>query len=193
MDMPNSLKNMVDAELESGEKIVWLDMPRPSYFTPAAIGAFLFGIPWTAFSIFWMFGASGFKVPEFNDGLSLFPLFGVPFVLIGIGLLSSPLWAYRKALKTVYVITNRRAITFEGGRMTTIHSYPPEKLRDIHRKEKADGSGDVIIAQHSWTDSDGGKRTEALGFMRIKDVKKVERMLKSLAENGAQPDVFDAR
>jgi hypothetical protein len=35
------------------------------------------------------------------------------------GMLSGPILAYRKALKTVYVITNRRAITFDGGRTVT--------------------------------------------------------------------------
>lgn len=100
-------------------------------------------------------------------------------------MLSSPLWEYKKSFKTVYVITNRRAITFDGGWSATIRSYAPEKLHDIYRKEKRDGSGDVIIARRAWRDSDGDRQSEELGFLRIKKPKDIELMLKGLAEQDA--------
>ncbi len=106
------LENKVKHELEPGEKILWMEQPVPRYFTANSTGMFLFAIPWTAFAIFWICGAAGFKIPDFSKGhFNFFPLFGVPFVLIGIGLMSAPLRAYRKAFKTIYVITDRRAIT----------------------------------------------------------------------------------
>jgi len=115
-DIPRYLQDKVDREIEPEEQIEWIDMPIPRFFTPVATGAFIFAIPWTAFAIFWICGASGFELPDFSEGgFSFFPLFGVSFVLIGLAMLSSPLWAYRKAFKTVYVITNKRAITFNGG------------------------------------------------------------------------------
>jgi hypothetical protein len=157
----------------------------------ASTGVFLFAIPWTAFAIFWVCGTAGFKIPEFKEGFDPFPLFGVPFVLIGIIMLSSPLWAYWKSFKTVYVITDRRAITFDGGWSTTIRSYPPDKLEDIYRKEKKDGSGDVIISRRSWRDSDGDRQSEELGFLRIPNPRQIEGMLKELAEqahDAGKPD-----
>lgn len=165
-------------------------MPIPRFFTPVTTSIFLFAIPWTAFAIFWIYGASGFKIPDFKEGFDLFPLFGIPFVLIGLGMLSSPLWTYRKAFKTIYVITDRRAITFDGGWSTTIRSYPPEKLQEIYRKVKRDGSGDVIIARQAWHDSDGGHQSEELGFLRIRDPKETEQMLKKLAEQ-SDPEHVD--
>lgn len=170
-DLPHDLQAKVDRELESGERIQWMSMPIPRFFTPRATALFLFAIPWTAFSVFFSWGPGDF----------MFVLFGLPFILIGLGLLSSPLWAYRKALKTVYVITDRRAITFDGGWSTTIRSYPPSKLQDVYRKEKKDGSGDVIIARGAWRDSDGHRQSEELGFLRIANPKEVEQMLKQLA------------
>lgn len=175
------LQALVDRELESGERVVWFDMPIPRFFTPLTTGTFIFAIPWTAFAIFWMMGASGFKIPDFSEGVSFFPLFGIPFVLVGLGMLSSPIWAYRKAFRTVYVITDRRAITFVGGRSTTIRSYPPERLQEIYRKERRDGSGDVVITLNAWRDSDGDRQSEELGFLRIRNPKEVEQMLKQLA------------
>lgn len=129
-----------------------------------------------------MAGAAGFKIPQFNQGFDFFPLFGVPFVLIGIGMLSSPLWAYRNQLKTVYLITDRRAITIDGGRSSTIRSYLPDNLRDIFRREHKDGTGDVVITRNAWKDSDGDKQIQELGFLRIQNAKSVESMLKALAE-----------
>jgi hypothetical protein len=188
INIPRYLQDKVERELEAGERIEWIDMPIPRFFTPASASLFLFSIPWTAFAIFWMFGASGFKIPSFKSGFSLFPLFGIPFVLIGLGMLSSPLWAYRKALKTVYAITNKRAITFIGGRSATIRSYSPGDLQEVYRKEKRDGSGDIIFARRTWRDSDGDRRSEELGFLRIRNPKEIEQMLKKLAEKGAASD-----
>jgi len=178
------LEDKVKRELESGERILWMEQPIPRYFTAMSIGAFLFAIPWTAFSVFWMCGASGFKMPDFSKGgFSLFPLFGLPFLLIGIGMLSSPIWAYRKAFKTVYVITDRRAITFDAGWTTTIRSYPPDKLQNIYRKEKRDGTGDVVLGQRVWSGSEGNQQSQDLGFLNIRDPKTVEQMLRKLSEH----------
>ena len=181
------LDERVQRELESGEHIQWMEQPIPRYFTAASTVAFLFAIPWTAFAIFWICGASGFKLPDLSNGwFNLFPLFGLPFVLAGLGMLSAPLWSRRKALKTVYVITDRRAITFDAGWTTTIRSYAPDQLQKIYRKEKRDGSGDVVLGQRVVAGSEGGQQTQDLGFLNVRDPKSVEQMLKKLAEQGAE-------
>ncbi|MBM2846885.1 MAG: hypothetical protein HW407_2197 [Bacteroidetes bacterium] len=181
--IPRDLEERVKQELDTGERTLWMEQPIPRFFTPNSTGAFLFAIPWTAFAIFWICGAAGFKVPDFSEGgSSFFPLFGVPFVLIGLGMLSGPLWMYRKSLKTVYVITDRRAITFDAEWTTTIRSYPSDKLQNVYRKEKRDGSGDVILAQCVWSSSESGQQTQDPGFLSIRDPRKVEQMLRTLAE-----------
>lgn len=179
--IPLRMMDRVNRELEPDESIQWIDMPIPSFFTPKAAAAFLFAIPWTAFSVFWICGAARFTIPDFTHGFDFFPLFGVPFFLIGLGLLSSPFWAYRNAFKTVYVITDKRAITIVGGYNTTIRSYPPEKLLEIYRVEKSNGTGDLVFDKKTWRDSDGDKHTEPLGFLRIRDPKSVEQILRLLA------------
>lgn len=179
--IPRQLQDLIDRELERGEKIVWSALPKPRYFTGPSAGLFVFAIPWTAFSVFWMASAAGFKIPQFNQGGDLFPLFGIPFFLIGIGMLLSPLWNYRRQLKTVYLITDRRAITIDGGRTFTIRSYLPENLTDVFRREHSDGTGDVIITRTAWKDSDGDKQMQDLGFLRVADAKSVETLLKAMA------------
>lgn len=180
---PPRLQAMIDSELEPGERVLWQGMPIPRFFTAASMGAFLFGIPWTAFAIFWTAGAAWGVSESGGPGLfSVFPLFGVPFILVGLGMLSSPIWAYRSARKTAYVITDRRALSFETGyRAITVRSFPPERLQDIYRREKPDASGDIVINRNAWRDSDGDRQTNEVGFMGIPHVRDVEEMLKALA------------
>ena len=183
----SDLQERVRRELEPGEMIRWMEQPVPRFFAPATIGMVIFGIPWTAFAVFWICGASGFKMPNFHGGgFAFFPLFGLPFVLIGIGMLSAPLWAYRKALKTVYVITGGRALVIETGRTSTIRSYRPDQLRGAYRKERRNGTGDVILGQRVWTDSDNDRRSMDVGFMNVRDAKRVERLVNEVAALAGQ-------
>src|SRR5512139_1652604 len=110
-NLPQQLQQRLRAELKPGESIAWAGQPNPDRYMKSGFKLWLFFIPWTAFSLFWIAGASGFRMPQFNSGWSLFPLFGLPFLLIGLGGLSSPLWLRLKARSTIYAITNRRAIS----------------------------------------------------------------------------------
>lgn len=182
--IPRELEDKVKRELEPTEKVYWMEQPIPRFFTPTSTKVFLFGIPWTAFLI-WSFGHSLLNltnlIRDFKD-FGFFILFGIPFLLIGFGLLASPLWAYWKALKTVYVITDHRAITFDAGWKPMIRSYSPHHLQNVYRKENKDGTGDVILGQRIVSGSEVGKQTEDIGFINIRNPKKVEQMLRELAE-----------
>ena len=186
-----NLNSAVERELRSGESVSFMETPQPRFFTTASTGAFVFAIPWTLFALFWMGGAAGFKIPDFKNGFDLFPLFGIPFVLIGFAMLSSPFWAYRNAFKSVYVITDQRAITFVGGFRTTIRSFYPDDLRDVYRTERPDGSGDVIIGSSVRRDSDGDSHTTHFGFLGVSDAKATEDRLRVLA--GDAPTDTQAR
>src|SRR3712207_4913094 len=115
--LPEEIDNRVRSELRDREHLVWAGQPRPSRVMRSAIPIVLFGIPWTAFAIFWMVVASGMLFGGFGGGgpgpfgafFSCFPLFGLPFVLVGLGMLSSPFWMYRRAKRTCYAVTDQRA------------------------------------------------------------------------------------
>src|SRR5687768_8038437 len=85
------LRRLVDAELASGERVVWLGQPVPKLYRREGWIAVLFGIPFTGFAIFWMAGASGVisdrpRVAE-EWFARLFPFFAVPFILVGLRML----------------------------------------------------------------------------------------------------------
>ncbi len=176
--IPRDLQSRIDLELESGELIQWMDMPIPRYFTPYSRKAFIFAIPWTAFALFWTYAAAGFEMPNLQTTEDLFCLFGVPFILFGIALFGSPLWVYHQALKTVYVITDRRAIILEAAKLT---SYPPEALTCITIRERRDGTGDIIISEEVSVDSDGDSSIKELGFFQIPCPKETRARLSQLA------------
>ena len=143
------------------------------------MGIVLFGIPWTAFAVFWM-SAAGWGVSHSNapGPFSFFPLFGLPFVLIGVGMLSSPFWMSRKALRTVYAITDQRAIVFEGRVFggVNVQSFLPERLTSMSRNERSDGTGDLIFEQFQQP-AGSGTTTVRRGFIAIERVRDVEELI----------------
>ncbi len=183
--LPRRLQALIEAELQEGEKITWIGTPLTRRFAVRAIPIVLFAIPWTAFSVFWIAGAAGFKIPNFNQPFDLFPLFGVPFLLIGLAMLSAPYWMTRKAKSTAYVLTTARAIVFDGGFSTTIRSFYPDRLTDLRRTQRADGSGDLIFEKTLSYDGEGGRRTTDNGFLAIADVKSVEDLVRHLVRSTA--------
>jgi len=186
--IPAKLSRKIDRELEPRELIKWIEQPLPRFFTLQSLAYFFFSIPWTAFAIFWMYGAAGFKIPVLHEGIKfehLFALFGVPFVLIGFWMLTSPLRQWLKAFRTVYLITDKRAISIESGWFTTIRNYSPDQLKDLYRKERGDGTGDVVITTRLRRGSEGNSWTEEIGFMNVRNPREVERLLQQLAHTKA--------
>lgn len=132
--------------------------------------------------MYWIAGAAGFHAPP-SLGESIFPLFGAPFVLIGLGMLSSPFWMWLIARRTGDVLSNRRAIVFNGGiRSMTVQSFGAERVWDLQRREHRDLSGDLIFETQVSRDSDGDRRETDVGFLAVADVKGVEDLVRDTLE-----------
>jgi hypothetical protein len=182
--IPFELQRLIDAELSSGERVTWSAQPIPGRFAGKGLGIVLFGIPWTAFALFWTGAAAWGTWRKGGLGwIRLFPMFGLPFILLGVGMLSSPYWMRRQAGRTVYVLTSRRAIILSGGRRgsATVRSFEPERLTDITRRQNPDGSGDVVFARDIRRDGDGDRLSTDVGFLAVRDVKSVEQKVRTLA------------
>lgn len=205
--LPLELEAAVRAELRDDEQLLWVGQPRPSCYARRSIFLVLFGIPWTAFALFWMAGASGmlFAGTRTSPGgagvhggvvalFSCFPLFGLPFVAIGLGMLSSPYWLRRQARRTCYALTDRRAILRQAGVFGSVdtRSYEPAALGRIHRREYAGGCGDLVFEEvvSFGRDSDGDRTTNTTryGFLAIEEVREVENLLRTalLSDEGGK-------
>ncbi len=175
-DLHPELQVLVEREVNPHEKVLWVGKPRAAALILPSIGLVIFGIPWTAFAIFWICGASGFTWPTWHGPQSLFPLFGIPFVLIGFGLLSSPFWIRRSAERSGYLITTKRAIIFNWKfRGADISSYGPSELAKMQKRLKANGSGDLIFDEKA----QGSGRYTKIGFIGLEDVKNVELLIRT--------------
>ncbi|MDM8567932.1 hypothetical protein QUF50_00160 [Thiotrichales bacterium HSG1] len=176
--LPSELGKIVEAKLGSKETILWLQQPSLSILKevfPTRLGIMLTGF---CFIILMIFGN--------NEQLVLI-LFGF-FSLIGIVVLSIPLWVNISAKKnTVYILTDKRAILFEKNWISfKIKSYTPQQLKDVYINEDKKGHGDVIFERETRDvqGPQGGtlKEVTEIGFRGIMDVQKVEKMVKSWAE-----------
>ncbi|NJO26394.1 MAG: hypothetical protein HC874_01820 [Richelia sp. SL_2_1] len=97
-------------------------------------------------------------------------------------MLSSPLREWFKAFRTVYLITDKRAISIESGLLTSIRNYAPSQLKDLYRKDKRNGTGHIIITTRLRRGNDGDSWSEDIGFMNIRNPKEVEKLLRQLAK-----------
>ena len=178
------LRRSLDASLTSGERVRWAAQPRASGMWDH-FAIYLFAIPWTAFALFWesmalipIFMASAETAPLMKYGFGIvMPLFGIPFVAIGLGLLYLPIGAMRAARRTVHAVTDRRLITIVAGRATKTKSAMIDRIGPIERKARRDGWGWLKIQTHSRIDSDGDRITEKFEWTGIPDVATVERLI----------------
>ena len=173
MNMDFESQQTAQAQLEPGERLLWHGKPDPKRGLLATIPLVLFAIPWTAFALFWTAAASGLWFDDAKPGpMSLFGLFGVPFILVGLGMLTSPYWLYKKAKQTVYALTNRRAMIITGASTKKIQSFTGNDMGAIERTERSNGTGDVNFATMV-----GKKSDVTVGFMGIADARRVERLM----------------
>lgn len=160
--------------LKPEEKILWQGQPGTrirwrSLATPNTLmGAFF-----TGFSIFWitmaasMIGGSGAPFP-----FRFFPLFGIPFLLIGLYMLGGhAIWDAIKRSGTHYTLTTHTAFIGQSvfGRRS-LESHPIAQMERILLEDGDPGS--VIFSEMQI----GGRARP--GFYQIADARTVYRMLR---------------
>src|SRR5215216_317047 len=95
--IPSALQQRLQRELLPGERVVWQARPAPSSRALTGASAFLFGIPFVAFALFWTWGATHSDGPAGGRkaGFGWFGyLWGGMFVAIGASMLLTPLWEW---------------------------------------------------------------------------------------------------
>lgn len=181
--LPVETRQMISRELRDGESVTWVDQPIPLRLGLKTWPLVLFAIPWTAFSLFWEWGALQ-AAPQARDNIAfiVFPLFGLPFVLLGLAMLTAPLWAALKAKRMFYVLTTHRALLLHKtilGKLV-IRPFEVDQLNSIERSQHTDGSGDLIFKRDMHRDSEGDVRHTAIGFVAVPDVKQVHERINQL-------------
>jgi len=104
-------QRMVQRELDSGEKLLWAGMPKQgTIFRGMDVFMIPFSLLWGGFAIFWeyMVLAMAPQAQDTPEGFAIiFPLFGIPFVIIGLYMIFGRfIYDSKKRSKTFYGLTN---------------------------------------------------------------------------------------
>lgn len=182
-------EQIANGQLDSGESLLWSGKPTPSGMALGALPMTFFGIPFAGFALFWIWaaagGISGSSERSFEGPGAFFPLFGVPFLLVGLGVMLGPLWAYLGARKTVYAVTDRRAMIIIGAGTKSVRSFGPEDMGEILRVERPDGTGSLMFTSIPQAGSKGRVTLSRVGFVGIPDVRRVEQLIRENLERRA--------
>jgi hypothetical protein len=183
---PGDAQLRAQSELQSGESLYWTGVADPPRAAISALPAALFGIPFAGFALFWINAAyhgthsMNRSSNSFTGAFSFFPLFGVPFFLVGLGIILAPLWAYLKGRSTVYAVTNQRVMVISGGSTRSVKSCTPADIVSVEHVERADGSGDIIIRTNALTRSNNSVSQATVSLCGVANVKEVARQVMNL-------------
>lgn len=185
------LRLALERELRGDEVVVWHGW-QLARLELLSFGLYLFAIPWTAFSIMWTTVAAGAMASSGDDGPGwigwAFPLFGLPFVAIGVAMLARPFVPLMQKGRVLYVVTDRRVLKLGMGRELKVETVPAERIGYTIRDEKRDGSGRLQIAVKIGKDSDGDRQTEYFAIGNVADVMGAQEALNRLADTTPPPD-----
>jgi hypothetical protein len=184
-------------ELLRREEILWAGQPDPRIlFSRSDIFSIPVGIAFTLFSIEWE--SETFKQalnPSSKaDASWLLPLFGVPFVLIGlylaVGRFFYKVWNKKR---TYYAVTNKRILVVKNSRRRELRGAYLEAIPVINRSIRPDGHGTIIfgntppgalMSEDSGFDFLGSHTVEhAPSFRDINDAEKVYRLVLDLRKS----------
>lgn len=190
-----------DGILDDGEEIIWQGRPD-SLVVWRDLLSFqsFFGLFFTGFSVFWMAMAAAMTSGRSGpDGImSFFPLFGLPFFLVGSYLVVGRLFwdAYARG-RTWYTLTNKRAFIAReifGNRSLKDYSFADMTMLDL----QDDTPGSIIFAEDVHTRHKRRRRSNGtyvrsgtstqripIGFRRIEDARSVYRLIREHRESTA--------
>ncbi len=177
------LDSILRRELLPGERLLWSARPAPHKLR-APFAIWFFAVPWTAFALFWEAMAllpwlASTHTPlgiQWSFGI-IFPLFGLPFIGIGLTMLWMPFKARRRAAQTIFGLTDRRIVRVTAGTKRESASVLFGQMGPIDVTADADGYGSLRIQTGSHRDSDGDLVTERFDVMGVPDVARLEGLL----------------
>jgi len=147
----------------------------------------IFGLSMAGSTWLWMGGLVGGSDPAplpFDIFESVMKLAGLPFVVVALAMLASPLWMIWKARRTVYAVTDRRGIAITLGVSMKVDSFDGDQLAGLKRKQREDGSGDIELIPASPRDVVHPERSIAGSsgtcFYGVNDVRGAEEHLRAL-------------
>lgn len=182
-ELSTGYNNLITSKLEKGEKIIWQDQPQPYYFSPLSQANLWGGIValFILSYVFFNIILSSFDFDDLNriTGV-IIALFIVAFLSAIVVSISSPLRQYKRLTKTVYLLTDMRAMEIVVRRKPRIRSWPIDTITQIRLEEENVSLGSVEIVQGVRVVGDS---SDTKGFFRIERASEVARLLEQLIDD----------
>jgi len=177
-------------ELIHGERLIWAGRPDPAALARTRWPIAAPGLFFTLFSLFWL--GITLSIPFSRDDgppvafALLFPLVGLAMLAIGLAMLLSPLWYWRRAKRTAYGVTDGRVLIVEPGRVL---SFEPGDIQHLVRRDTGGGRGDLMFREEQGNlmlamYTFGATANRKIGFYGVSDVRAAEDAIRRLKRTG---------
>ena len=189
--LPPKLQSKLDNELHEEEVVLWTGQPSVNRSVRQAMGQGLGGIFVLVFCSFMAHGI--FEIGRYATGITslLFIPGGVAilvFILIGLALCYSPIYAYFDSKSSLYAVTNYRAIVSSGKLFESYFSY---NIDHVSVKELPRGAGDIMFHTTKRSYYDHRRQREWAtreGFVGIANPRGVESLINRIIPTEPPPD-----
>jgi hypothetical protein len=183
-------EQMLSPELSSGESILWSGQPRGGIqFHAYDVVLIPFSLMWGGFAFFWegmvlsaYFNRFIFATNTYHSSSQhvpiIFPLWGIPFVLVGLYMIFGRFIVDALIRKhTFYAVTNRRILIAKRWFYSNTQSLNLQQLPTITLSTKADGSGTIVFGSTGPIFSIGRQYTMPPSFDKIDDARKAHDII----------------
>ena len=145
-------------ELKPGERLLWSGQPKGGIlFRSSDIFMIPFSLMWGGFAIFWeasvlfmMFSPSRASTGPPLIFQIIFPLFGLPFALVGLYMIFGRfIFDAKSRENTYYAVTDQRIIIVSDFFGRRVRSLNLKNLPELGLTEKSDGSGTITFGPAS--------------------------------------------
>lgn len=166
-------REWIERELGADEELLLVSKPMTRLWKPGHGFRLFFAVLWNGFLGVMGWGlASHLHEEHAQLPILVFSLALLPFVAVGIGLIISPWWERELDRRTIYVLTDRRALVLRPSmlrRRPTCRSYPLTHDLIVKVREYSHGSGDIVM-EEVWNH----RHCIPLGFLFVPDVRELE-------------------
>ncbi len=190
-EVPEHIASEAKREIEQGEKTLWIGQPVAKVLFLRRLWMSGVGLICIAVAVgsFLLLVMPLFSKPPDKGMEYIVILFPIVFGITGICMTYAPFWEFRRAGKTWYLMTNRRAIVHWQQFFGISHTeYVPEQLLGHFHKSAGMGVGDVVfktdvtihstLYQTNTTDYTARKVEKSYrGFLAIRNAKQVADVL----------------
>lgn len=183
--------------LDEGETILWQGRPVTGVRLRDFFGfPLIFGLFFTGFSLVWITMA---RMMTRGEEFSIFPLFGLPFLLVGLYVsFGLPFGKDYVRKRSWYTLSDRKAyVATELFGRRRLKAVPYAEMNILELEDGSPGSvtfkREVSVSQYTRRSRNGGRsrRTQTTttntGFERIEDARAVYRMIAARREPARAP------